>query len=366
MKKHNFPIHKILKTLSRLSYMAGVALLITSLALNFIPGSQHAVMAASVDPIVVAGNPTCASLGYQHGLSTNNPPPAGTSYWNDGTLFVTIHSDGINFSWTSNIGVDAVIVKGGKVGANVYVYDPPAESFGDSALHAPNNPSGDPAEISHVVFCYDDSVATNTPTDTPTNTATDTPTNTPTNTATNTPTDTPTNTPTDTPTNTPTNTPTDTPTNTPTNTMIVFTDTPTATPTNTLIVFTDTPTATPTNTLIVFTDTPTDIPTETSTATPTNTMIIFTDTPTNTPEGPTNTPEVPTNTPDPGTPTTPPTLPPPDPTNPPQVLIPVTGADLSMPAPAGNLQSVFGNLGLAMLGVGMVLQGISRKFHDEE
>jgi hypothetical protein len=98
-------------------------------------------------------------------------------------------------------------------------------------------------------------VATNTPTDTPTNTATNTPTDTPTNTPTNTPTDTATPTPTNTPTNTPTDTPTPTPTNTPT-------DTPTPTPTNTP---TDTPTPTPTNTP---TPTPTNTPTPTPTPTP--------------------------------------------------------------------------------------------------
>lgn len=356
MKTYRLPLCKILKTFSRISYLLGVALLIASLGLNFIPGSWQAAMAASVTPILVAGNPTCESLGYEHGLSTGGAPPEGTSYWNDGKLFVTIISDGTYFDWTSNIGVDAVIAKGGKYGANLYIYDPPAESFGDTDLHAPDNPSGGPAGLSHVAFCYDDAVPTNTPTHTPTNTPTDTPTNSPTNT----PTDTPTNTPTD----TPTNTPTDTPTNTPTE---ISTSTPTETPTNTP---TDTLTPTPTNTLIDFTDvpsdTPTNTPTETPTITPTNTSIVFTDTPTNTPETPSVTPETPTNTPETpeDTPTTPPTLPPPDPTDPPKVIIPVTGGDLSMPAPVGSLQSVFGNLGLALLGLGMVLQGVSRKFRD--
>lgn len=341
MKTHKFPMHKTLKMLSRLCYMMGVALLIASLALNIIPGGRQAALAASVIPIVVDGNVTCQDLGYEHGLSTGGAPPAGTSYWNDGKLYVTIISDGTYFDWTSNIGVDAVIAKGGKIGANVYIYDPPAESLGDTGLHAPNNPSGAPAELSHVAFCYDDAVATNTPTDTPTDT----------------PTNTPTNTPTDTPTNTPTNTPTDTPTATPTNTLIVFTDTPTNPP--------ETPTDTPTNPPETPTDTPTNPP-EDPTATPTNTLIVFTDTPTVTPEAPTNTPEAPTNTPETpqDTPTTPPTLPPPNPTNPPQVLIPVTGADLSVPAPLGNLQSSFGNLGLALLGFGMVLQGFARKVRE--
>jgi hypothetical protein len=94
--------------------------------------------------------------------------------------------------------------------------------------------------------CENTNTPTNTPkppTDTPVNTPTDTPVNTPTDTPVNTPTDTPVNTPTDTPVNTPTdtpvNTPTDTPVNTPTNTPEMPTNTPTPT---------DTPTDTPTNT----------------------------------------------------------------------------------------------------------------------
>ena len=46
------------------------------------------------------------------------------------------------------------------------------------------------------------------------------------------------------------------------------------------------------------------------------------------------------------------------------MLIPVTGADQSMPAPLANLQTVFGKLGLALLGIGLVLQGLSRKLED--
>jgi len=81
--------------------------------------------------------------------------------------------------------------------------------------------------------------------------------------------------------------------------------------------------------------------------TPTPTVVVVTDVP------PTDVPTVP------------PTLPPPDPTNPPQVLIPVTGADLSMPVPLARQQSLFGNLGLSLLGLGLVLQGLSRRVKDD-
>ena len=61
---------------------------------------------------------------------------------------VTLTSaDGVSFDWTSTLGMDAVIVKGGP-DANAYVYVP--EVFGDEGLTTP-----DGQEISHVEFCYD-------------------------------------------------------------------------------------------------------------------------------------------------------------------------------------------------------------------
>ncbi|MHB1120891.1 MAG: hypothetical protein ACYC11_12615, partial [Bellilinea sp.] len=90
MKLHKFPIHKILNTFSRISYMLGAALLIASLVLNLIPGSWQPVMAASVTPTTVDGNPNCADLGYEYGLSTNKQLPAGDSNWTDEKLSVTI------------------------------------------------------------------------------------------------------------------------------------------------------------------------------------------------------------------------------------------------------------------------------------
>ncbi len=265
------------------NYLLTALLVLTmfmTLGLSSLMNANAAPLTNHVTPTVVTGNPSCPA-GLTE-LKVEPVPGADGNYnFDDGTLFVTITivntADGPTFNWTSNIGVDAVIVKGGP-NANVYNYSPEATS--DTGLHAPvNSSNGQYFGLSHISFCYDVDPATNTPTNTPT----DTPTNTPTDTPTSTPTDTPTNTPTDTPTNTPTNTPTDTPTNTPTNTP---TDTPTPTSTNTP---TNTPTDTPTPTN---TATPTDTPTPTNTATPTDTP---TNTPTNTPtDTPTNTP---TNTP---------------------------------------------------------------------
>jgi LPXTG-motif cell wall-anchored protein len=73
----------------------------------------------------------------------------------------------IVFSWTSNIGVDVVIVKGGNA-SNVYTYDP--ESTADTGLHAPVNASGMFAGLSHVSFCYDIEQVTTTSSTTSTST----------------------------------------------------------------------------------------------------------------------------------------------------------------------------------------------------
>jgi LPXTG-motif cell wall-anchored protein len=126
---------------------------------------------------VVEGNPTCGDLA-----------PAGASWielkvepvvdgtFSDGMLTVTIDvsdtPDGPVFDWTSNIGVDAVFVKGGPNGT-LYLYDPPAESTGDTGLHAPVNPNNDKFfGLSHVSFCYDEDQETTTTSTTSSTTST--------------------------------------------------------------------------------------------------------------------------------------------------------------------------------------------------
>jgi hypothetical protein len=101
------------------------------------------VAAASVTPVVVSGNPSCTSLGYDFGFKVD-PPDPGTYDLIDVNTVTVVTSDGTFFDWTSTLGIDAVIAKGGP-NANVYVYDPPAESFGDTDLSSPINPnSGNP------------------------------------------------------------------------------------------------------------------------------------------------------------------------------------------------------------------------------
>ena len=70
----------------------------------------------------------------------------------DGTLTVTISNFTLgdaSFDWTSNIGVDGVVVKDGVDGANFYLYDP--EDTADTGLSTP----GASKAISHISFCYD-------------------------------------------------------------------------------------------------------------------------------------------------------------------------------------------------------------------
>ena len=113
--------------------------------------------AASVTPVFVAGNPSCTALGYANGFKID-PPNAGT-YSIDGINTVTVTTDGVSFSWSSTLGMDAVISKGGP-NANIYVYDPPAEATSDTNLHSPINPNNNqPYGLSHIEFCFDYEVA---------------------------------------------------------------------------------------------------------------------------------------------------------------------------------------------------------------
>jgi hypothetical protein len=124
------------------------------------------------DGELVADNPGCADIAPEGAtwIELKVDPP--TDEFTDDTLTVNIDisdtDDGQVFDWESNIGVDAVIAKGGP-DANVYFYDP--ESTGDSGLHAPVNASGMFAGLSHISFCYDtETTPPTTPTTSPTTT----------------------------------------------------------------------------------------------------------------------------------------------------------------------------------------------------
>lgn len=112
--------------------------------------------AASVEPVLVSGNPTCADLGYDAGFKPPGEKVPGTYTFPGTTKTVTFTTPtGSSINWSSQLPLDAVIVKGGP-NANVYVYDPPAEATSDTGLTTPTNPENNqPFGLSHVEFCYD-------------------------------------------------------------------------------------------------------------------------------------------------------------------------------------------------------------------
>jgi hypothetical protein len=110
----------------------------------------------NIDPTFYSGNTSCTALGYDYGYKIDKAPFYRTNVGDDYLRVTTTGSGGQYFDWTSNIGVDAVIVKGGP-NADAFVYDPgKGEVTLDTRLHAPENPNGGgPFGISHIEFCYD-------------------------------------------------------------------------------------------------------------------------------------------------------------------------------------------------------------------
>jgi LPXTG-motif cell wall-anchored protein len=233
----------------------------------------------STTPAVEVGeNATCADLAPEGATWIEfKVEPVEDGTFSDGTLTVTIDvrdtDDGPVFDWTSNIGVDGVFVKGGP-GGLLYVYDPPAESTGDTGLHAPVNPeNGKFFGLSHVSFCYDKDQATTTTVAPTTTSTTVAPTTTSTTVA---------------PTTTTTVKPTTTTTVAPTTTTTV------APTTTTTVAPTTTSTVKPTTTTTVAPSTTSTVkPTTTTTVAPSTTSTVK---PTSTTAGPATTVPAPTTT----------------------------------------------------------------------
>ena len=69
-------------------------------------------------------NPTCSDLDLGTFSIKIDPPVSGTFALGPlDSVTTTISADGLYVDWTSTMGIDAVIVKGGPA-ANVYVYSP--------------------------------------------------------------------------------------------------------------------------------------------------------------------------------------------------------------------------------------------------
>lgn len=107
-------------------------------------GTSLSASAASVDPVLIAGNPDCGT-----GLKID-PVKSGTY---DG---VTIVVSGSSFSFSTDGSlVTDVVVKGGP-NANWYSYPDPGVTS-DSNLTAPINPNnGKPYGLSHLCFSVGD------------------------------------------------------------------------------------------------------------------------------------------------------------------------------------------------------------------
>ena len=128
----------------------------TTVAMAAVLAAATAAWASHVAPVVYGdqdgeeNNPSCRYLGADWKELKVDGAPNGTH--SDGALSFTIKSsDGSTFDWESNVGLDAVVVKGGNRGSNVYFY-PAAKS--DSGLRSPDNTQGNVPEVSHVSACY--------------------------------------------------------------------------------------------------------------------------------------------------------------------------------------------------------------------
>lgn len=105
------------------------------------------------EPTFLEDNPSCESLGLTATAYKVEPPDSGT-YSLDAYNQVTVVVDGLTFTWSATLPIDAVIVKGGP-NALLYTYEPEALT-GDGALHAPVNPTnGLYYGLSHIEFCFD-------------------------------------------------------------------------------------------------------------------------------------------------------------------------------------------------------------------
>lgn len=134
----------------RLRILAAVTLLAGTVI-----GSESGI-AAGVTPefVGVTSNLTCGTFageGQTWFETKLDPGRNGVLAVAPGTITVSGY-DGDAFDWSSTFGIDAVYVKGGSHGSNLYRYDLPAESTGDTALGVPNASNNG---ISHISFCWD-------------------------------------------------------------------------------------------------------------------------------------------------------------------------------------------------------------------
>lgn len=107
------------------------------------PGRDEPLKAGTND-----GNRVCPA-GYK---ALKVEPPGGGTFEGGGLRVVVSNYTSTQFDWSSNVGVDLVLVKGGPV-TNVFMGN---EMRSGTAYPSDNPNSGKRYGISHFIFCFDD------------------------------------------------------------------------------------------------------------------------------------------------------------------------------------------------------------------
>jgi LPXTG-motif cell wall-anchored protein len=146
-------------------------------------------------PIPETNNLTCAELAEKFGITADwteskieaaDLPGEGESQTytisdrgtpgddsDDATVTIDMVMELKNFNWSSNVGIDAIYVKGGSAGSYFYGYQPDVneegdivgdgeEAMSDIDLGTPPWKEAGKNQISHVTFCWDDEPAPTT------------------------------------------------------------------------------------------------------------------------------------------------------------------------------------------------------------
>jgi hypothetical protein len=156
--------------------VAGLALMAGGAAvlIGALPGGAGAAVAEHVDPILIeeTASQTCGDFADEFGggqtwlevkLDPAEPGEHEIVVEGFGTITVTVDENTKVVDWESDFGIDAVFLKAGRAGSNLYVYAATAdalEAFGDTGLTTPGE--GEANQISHISFCYDEGEVTTT------------------------------------------------------------------------------------------------------------------------------------------------------------------------------------------------------------
>lgn len=127
-------------------------------------GTMRALTSSNVTPIYLAGgngtNYTCKDLAAMYApgsewfeVKLDQAPIGGTHVVTDNVINVTItNGTAKSFDWAANIAADAVFVKSGSNGHNLYLH--PGEAPGGTGLSTPYV-DDKYQDISHISLCYD-------------------------------------------------------------------------------------------------------------------------------------------------------------------------------------------------------------------